>query len=83
MFLLQMNFQKLLGLEAILPDLITISPVARECRRGKIRGFVLSVVLDVVVVANMLTEVILALETVVASISMRLSELADLHFHIY
>jgi hypothetical protein len=71
MFLLQMNFQELEGVEAVLPDLITVFKMTRERRRAKIRGFVPTVVLDVMVVANMLTEMILALETVVASISMR------------
>jgi hypothetical protein len=83
MFLLQMNFQELEGFEAILPDLITIFEMARERRGAKIRDFVPSVVLNVMVVTNMLTEVIHALETVVASISMSLSELAPLHFQIY
>jgi hypothetical protein len=83
MFLLQMNFQELEGFKAVLPDLVTIFEMARECRRAKIRGFGPSVVFNVMVVANMLTEVILALETVVASISMRLSKLARLYFQIY
>jgi hypothetical protein len=78
MFLLQMNFQELEGFEAVLPDIITIFKMARECRRAQIGCFVPSDVLDVMVIANMLTKVILALETVVASISMRLSEVVTL-----
>ena len=79
MFLLQMSFQKLLGFEAVLPDFITIFEMAREHRWAILRrGFVSSVVLDVMVVANMLTKVILALETVVAPIPMRASELPTL-----
>jgi hypothetical protein len=82
MFLLQMNFQELEGFEAVPPDMITIFEMARECRRAQIRGFVLSDVLDVMVIANMLTKVILALETVVASISMRVSEVVTLDVHM-
>jgi hypothetical protein len=84
MFFLQMNFQKLEGVETVFANFITIFEMTRKRRWAILRkGFVPSVILDVMVVANMLTEVILTLEPVVASISMRLSELARLHFQIY
>jgi hypothetical protein len=84
MFLLQMNFQELEGVETLFTNFITIFEMTRERRLAILRrGFVPSVILDVMVVANMLTKVILALEPVLASISMRLSELARLHFQIY
>jgi hypothetical protein len=71
-----MNFQKFLWFEAVLPNLITIFEMAREFHRTEIRDFVLSVILDVMAVANMLTKVVLALEPFIASIPMRLLELA-------
>lgn len=77
MFLLQMNFQELERFETVLPDLITMLEIAREHYWGiRRRGFVTSVILDVMEVTNMLTKVILPLEAVVASISVRMSKLA-------
>jgi hypothetical protein len=79
MFLLQMNFQELERFEAVLLDLITIFEMARKHRWAILRrGFVPGIILDVMVVANMLTEVILALKPVVSSIPMRASDLATL-----
>lgn len=73
MFLLQMNFQELERFEAVLADLITMLEMAREhCWGIRRRGFITSVILDVMVVTNMLTKVILPLKTVVASISEKL-----------
>jgi uncharacterized protein YejL (UPF0352 family) len=73
MFFLQVDFQELERIEAILPDLITVFETTREhCWP------IPSVVFNVMVVANMLTKVILTLETVVASISMTVSGPATL-----
>jgi hypothetical protein len=69
MFLLQMNFQEFEGVETVFTNFITILEMARKLPLAIFRrGFVPSVILDVMVVADMLIKVILALEPVVASI---------------
>jgi hypothetical protein len=68
MFLLEMNFQELLSLEGVESSFVATFKGARM-PSGIIVSWILDIDIDVMVVPNMLTKVVFALESVVSSIS--------------
>jgi hypothetical protein len=69
MLLLKMNFQKLLGLEGVGSSFIATIEGTRVSS-GTISIHILGIDVDVMIVPDMLTEVVLALESIVSTISM-------------
>jgi hypothetical protein len=69
MLLFEMSFQKLLGLEGIGSSFIATFEGARMSS-GTISIHILGIDVDVMIVPDMLTEVVFALESIVSTISM-------------